>query len=57
MELEKSVGSFTDAEIDDIGDTVLNLKYFCHNQVVERPVKVVTEASSQVVRGLKEGIA
>ena len=44
-----AVRSLTDAEIDEIRNTPLKLNYPCHNQTVERHVKVVTEASAQVV--------
>ena len=43
-----AIKSFSDLDIDDILNTPLKLDYPCHNQSVERHVKLVTEASSQV---------
>ena len=43
------IRNITDNELKDIYDTPLSLpRYMCHNQPVERSVKVVTEASNSV---------
>ena len=41
--------NYTDEEIIDITKNRLILKHPCHSQAVERAIKVVSEASSQVV--------
>lgn len=41
--------SYTDAEVRGFRDQKLVLKHPCHNQAVERHIKVVSESSSKVV--------
>ena len=44
-----TVRSVTDVKMNEIASILLKLIYPCHNQAVERHVKVVTEVSAQVV--------
>ena len=44
-----AINDLSSSEIASTGDNPLKLDHPCHNQAVERHVKVVTEASGQVV--------
>jgi hypothetical protein len=44
-----AICNFTDLQIENLRNQPLFLNHPCHNQSVERHVKLVTEASSQVV--------
>ena len=48
IEQPLAIRNLTDVEIEDIRVQPLHLNHPCHNQSVERHVKLVTDASSQV---------
>ena len=50
------IRSFINAVVDEIRNTTLLLNDICHNQALERHVKVATEASAQLVGLERRGL-